>query len=453
MDYPDMVSASLHRPHRRLVEVLFFFTLILISIPTVVGFKIAQIMPRGFALELNAYQILVGIAFLAATLLIGIGRPRPFKILKLMFGILILSAIYDLLLAMFVFPGQKVAYIRGIGNFALNTSVCAVIQALLIYYIPPQRMARYVMLFGLVVASSGIFEFLALKLSPALLEGWRNLLFLGLSDVNAGRLDVMKIGGVNLSDTGISRVGGLIGAPENLGMVLALTLGFLPLANLSARMQLFVFSSYIAVAIFSGSRYLGIGLALYSIISVLQLRAQNTNRRFITIASWIVAIGLVSWLGWNIESFQRFQGEAWEYEWQWRLASANNVVSSLATEPWAAWLGLGLGWGVEEYFGWNWKLSSGLLGGDWITAYGLAGVLGLAIILSIWLRVIRTWRDLGRTGGNRMGLSYYIFLAAAASLALNHFSNWFLFSSILTILPITLITLHEAALRLGPPQQ
>ena len=280
--------------------------------------------------------------------------------------------------------------------------------------------------------------------SMSLLLTWRTLVW-GAVD----QTEVLKIGGVTLGTTGLARVGGIIGAPENVGMVLGLTLPFVIVLEVTTVLQTAIFALYAIAAVVTGSRALTIALAIFSVLS-LRLRRRRGRRRartMLLLAAALLAL-VPAWFRVNQEALSRFSLESLRYEVDWRGDRLAALVEAVGRKPHGWLTGLGFGSGSDVDAGLE-RVTSGLLGGDVAIAYGLGGVAGLTFLTALWLILLTLRRRLRRnTPAMRVSMDMYACFVGGASLLFPVLMQLLLSTNILTVLIIAFLVFADGARRL-----
>lgn len=396
-------------------RLLVLAALLAITIPSITNIR----TPLGlFGVQFDLQIVQIVILLLAILVLLFRKKYSIILTVKRLFLILSVVLIYGVV-QILVFSTYETGLwafpLRGIFNFGINVAVAILLDYIIYSRLNMQSFASIVTLYGIVVACSALGEFILLKTSQSMLENWR--IFVWGNSVE--RDEILRAGGVSLVEFGLSRVGGLVGAPENLGFILAMTLPFIILSSFRTVTQIGVLVMYVMTAMVAGSRSLGIALIICSIIlSGRRRRFFLTYRKPNVAVMFGSAVGIASafWFNLNIESLDRYGWEAQSYEWAWRSERLTALLETLEQRELASFMGLGLGWGVEEQFGLH-ALTSGILGGDFIIAYGLGGLVGLGILAALWRILIDVRKKNTITGGQeRLAIDVYLVYLMIVSL-------------------------------------
>jgi hypothetical protein len=100
-------------------------------------------------------------------------------------------------------------------------------------------------------------------------------------------------------------------------------------------------------------------------------------------------------------------------DYEWRLARVQALAAGLNVGHWSWLTGHGLGWGVDQQSGAQ-AVTSGLLGGDFSSAFFLGGILGLFTLVILWIGVTRGVR--GRLLPSRpVGPTYFVVIVLGMS--------------------------------------
>ncbi len=251
-----------------------------------------------------------------------------------------------------------------------------------------ERAARAIVAYGAIVATSGAFEFALARLHPGWLVAWRELVFGG----TVQRSDILRVGGVTLNaSSSVVRVGGIIGAPENLGLVLALTLPALALAPLSQRTRRLLCGLYLLALVVTASRSLFVGMAVYLLVYLWQ-RRRNRAGQALFLAALVVTLALgVQRVNPNVAS--RASGGAVAYEVSWRGQRTELLLESSgnnrATARQVLGSGIGLDTRAKTSSGSPAAVTTGVLGGDFLVAWLYGGLVGLVVLATLWVALLR----------------------------------------------------------------
>jgi len=327
---------------------------------------------------------------------------------------------------------------RGIVNCTLNTLAALAIAQCLERRAWRAAALRGVCAFGVIVAASAIVEFAFLKTSGGLLSAWRSLVW---GPVPADRL--LTAGGVTLDPGGLSRVGGLVGAPENLGYVLAMTLPFVLVFGVSTTRMAGIGLLYALAAAVSGSRTLAVSLSICAVLVLLGRRAVTARARIGIVAALLSGMAAVVAFDINSEVASRFTTDAIRYEIDWRLGRALDLLDEQRRSgSWAT--GLGFGLGAEQVRGLP-PVTSGVLGGDGIVAFALGGVGGAIFLLVLWSAIVRTRTTRTLPHRARLALDAYAAVVACSSLLTPVLTQIVLTANVFTVLMIAFPIMAERA--------
>jgi hypothetical protein len=329
---------------------------------------------------------------------------------------------------------------RGVVNLAINVLLAVGVSQLLRRPGSTGTLALAVSVFGVLVAASAVLEYVLLKSSIGLLIDWRNLVW-GSVDPS----ELLTIGGVTLEPVGLARVGGIIGAPENLGYVLGLTLPFVMVLQPTPLAQGALLGLYTIAAVVTGSRTLTIGIAIFGLLVVRPRPGVRRGYRTAIVGAVVVAVLGLAWWSVNEEAFVRFSPEALEYELFWRSDRLAALLAATASRP-TGWLtGIGFGSGADLQLGIE-SVTSGVLGGDVAVAFGLGGLVGLFLLGGLWTGLL-ILRHRVRTApaGLRLAVDMYVAFVGAASLLFPVLLQLVLCTGIICALMVTFVVLADGA--------
>ena len=420
-----------------LPKYLILLSFLLISaLPSLSEQQFLQWGLAGLDVDINLYQAII-LTFSLYGSFAWFKTPLSMTF-KWFFLIFCLMVSYNTFSILIFHIDYVVPTLRGIFNLFVNLLCVFLISQVLRRYISVRGFSLTVVVFGNILAFSGIAEFALLQFSDSALEQWRRMIVGNTSNIK----ELLTLHGVALDLHKLSRVGGLIGAPENLGNALTLTLPFALLANLTVLGQMWIIIIYTIVSVFTSSRSLGIALILHLIFLI------SCKYRGIRTVGPVVAgaIGLcgVLWFGLNLESFSRFSSDAFSYEWVWRGAGLAGLLEAIQ-ESGMWFTGLGFGWGSEAQFGLT-PLTSGVLGGDIAIAFGLGGLPGVAILAVLWVLILKI-KKVARSvsPGVRAAVNLYMLFIALRSLITPELMRLVLVSNILTLLLLSFIVVADYA--------
>jgi hypothetical protein len=337
----------------------------------------------------------------------------------------------------------KDAALRGVLNIMANGLAVVAFACAFSRRRVRDAVLRAVPRFGPILALSTIFEYALLKLSTPLLVLWRQLLNSGVDADN-----LLTYGGVTLRDEGLSRVGGLCGAPEVTGFVLSLTLPFLLLQSRRGVLPAHIVVLYSLAVILTGSRTLAITMMLSA--AALALGNRRARRWAVRAAAAIVLVAIVAVTlgGINPEVANRVGADAWQYELDWRLERTTNLIAATRILPSANPGGFALGLGAEGIFRLP-PVTAGLLGGDYVIAAALGGLAGIGMIAIMWAALLSTWtwsRSSDRAG-LQAGTRLYLAIVFAMSLSTPVLMQLVFGTSLFTTLLLAYPSMIEAMAR------
>ncbi|CEP68820.1 Uncharacterized [Moorella glycerini] len=333
-------------------------------------------------------------------------------------------------------PQAIIPVIRGLVNLSFYMIAVFLLSYLLnMRLLSPNLLASSIILYGEIMAYSAIGDYALALLNPKMHLLFRSLVW----GTDIGTVEALRLGGTTYVGSDFLRVGGLVGAPENLGMILALTLPFTYFVRpMNKGIRLLVI--YCVVAAVSGSRSLIIAIAIFLMFqAVHRLPKYNLPRNLATYL--VLGISVVSMLlTLNSRWLSRLGADAWFYEFTWRYTRLSDVLKTTLNNAYAPLLGLGLGPGVEELYGLK-PLSSGILLGDFATAYALGGVVGIMILLIIIRVTMRLLTD--QKGARQNAMNFLVPFAGALALFMPVLTMIFLVHNPQGILLIALLVTVE----------
>jgi hypothetical protein len=398
----------------------------------------------GIEVDASFYQFAVVLAAYGAICAIFVQRKVDIGFTaRTVLLVLYLLTVYNLAMALMAESAFRVPLFRGIYNLTINVLTVLLIDRVANRWLNTRSFARAVAVFGILVALSGLGEFAFLKMSRPMLMEWRRFVWGG----SVTEEQLFTAGGVTLDPIGLARVGGLVGAPENLGVVLALTLHYVALAGFTHRAHASIFVLYLLAAVVSASRTLGLCLGLYGTLLMLHKEGDTVKHRIAYVILLIIFLTTVMRLNLNSGAFTRFGQDALAYEWMWRSKRLLKLLNVMQENGLALVSGLGLGWGVDQVFGLR-SLTSGVLGGDLAVGYGLGGVVGLAILILFWRGILKVWiRARHISAMDKVAIDLYVLFLFLRSIFTPVVMRLILSSDIITFLTVAFLVVAEARYR------
>ena len=293
-----------------------------------------------------------------------------------------------------------------------------------------RAVARGVVWYLAALIGSGLVEFFLVTVAPVFLPVWRRLVW---GPVPPTELQVL--GGVVLhAGAGAAiRVGGFAGAPENLGLYLALGLPALVLADVRERAANLVLGGAALLTIVTASRSLLLGLVLFTVLFLLSRRGTVTRAR-VGVAAAIVVFGGLLWFSQaNPYAGARLDQQVRDAELTRRTAEAHALLRDSALGGWSLATGTGMGWSgsADPRFA---AIASGLLGGDYVVAWVTGGLVACVVVGLLALALIRACLRWRRRPRGAAVAWYPLIFVFALSFAQIVFTQLYLIQSLVLVL-------------------
>ena len=423
--------------HLNYKHLMLLIAMILFSIPSITN---TTLPIPGFKSDINSYQIIILLTFISLFFNEKISyKSFTVKKLSIIFGFIIIFNIFRM---NFGIPDEDIYLMRGIFNCSFNLMITFIVSSFFNNWLTVKSFSNITLIYGIIISISAIFEFILLRVSMPMLEKWRIFVW--------GNLDsemLFRAGGVILNSDGLARVGGLIGAPENLGYILSLTIPIFILADTPSIIRILTLSIYTISSLVSGSRGLPIVIIFYSILLFTSKSKYYSKDKILFLIIFAILISTSIYYGLNSDALSRFSNEAFIYEWNWRIKRLVSAISIMDQNWFYPILGIGLGWGIEEKFE-LWSFTSGLLGGDFVVAYCLGGFIGIGILITFWKIVIKYKILISSFGEKaRISINLFILFTFGLSLIMPVFTQLFLGSAMFPSLMIANLLIWERLIR------
>jgi hypothetical protein len=408
--------------------------LLSLSIPSIADKKVLQLSLIGVVVDFSFFQVFLVLStvwIICTKSKVSIGRVE--RVLIIIFcGVVP----YNMLILITNNYHLFITSLRGIFNFGVNILCAFWLSYIIKRWLNTKLFATVFVLFGIILALSGIAEFSFLKFSPKLLDKWRSLVWGEVIEPE----ELLTAGGVILNTDGMARVGGLIGAPENLGVILAFTLPFAILLRISLLSHIGIVGLYTLVSIIASTRMLGISLILYIIILLQKSKEFLILKFFSLFIISLIVVGLI-FLDINTEAQSRFTLDAFLYELLWRSEILTRFLETTRMNDISPFIGASLGqFERDSEYDVIARANSGILGGDVVVAYGLGGIGGILILSILWREI---WKIRNKTlkGFNHLqhATKLFMILLVLKSLFMPVLISFVLISNILTFTSIAVL--------------